>query len=280
MFDLETAIKNWRRQIEKSCGGDPIALAELEDHLREDVAALMRAGKSESDAFSAAIVRFGDPAALRREFAKVDCLSTLDRCTLGALLTAAAILAAIALPAILLMRGDRLRDQPLLLVHVLSVTLGYSAGLFVAAFAGYATVRRFVARTSVPMLTTTTLRIVRVGSMAAAALTLLAFVLGAIWANNAWGRPFNMDPHEIGALLVLGGCLTTAFAAQRHSIPAHVSLALAIASAALVLAAWFGVLAIRTGFPLMLTTLTTIAVAVTLGLAAMALKVQDKSVAG
>jgi hypothetical protein len=278
MFDLETAIKNWRRQIEKSCSRDPVALAELEDHLREDIAALMRAGQSESDAFSAAVVRFGDPAALRREFAKVDCLSRLDRWTLGALLLAAAVLAAIALPAILVMRGGALRDQPLLLVHVLAVTLGYSAGLFVALFAGYAAVRRIVTRAPIPALTIATLRIVHVGSMAAAALTLLAFVLGAIWANNAWGRPFNLDPHEIGALLVLGGCLATAFAARQHSIPPHVSLALAIASAAVVLAAWFGAAAIMTGFPPMLTTLTAMAIAATLGMAALTIKAHDNPV--
>ena len=115
--------------------------------------------------------------------------------------------------------------------------------------------------------------------MAAAALTLLAFVLGAIWANNAWGRPFNMDPKEVGALLVLGGCMATAFAAQRHSVPTHVSLALAVVSAAAVVAAWFGAAAVMRSFPPLLTALTGTALVAILGLAAMALKVQDKSVA-
>jgi hypothetical protein len=89
-----------------------------------------------------------------------------------------------------------------------------------------------------------------------------------------------MDPKVVGALLVLGGCLATAFAAQRHSVPAHVSLALAISSAAAVVAAWFGAAAVTTGFPPILTTLTAIALAATLGMAALAMKTQERPVSG
>ena len=85
MFDLETAITNWRRQTESQWTSDKSALDELEDHLREEIATLTRAGRTEQDAWTVAVAKLGDPVAIRREFAKIDRLPTLDRFAFAAM---------------------------------------------------------------------------------------------------------------------------------------------------------------------------------------------------
>ena len=54
MFDLEAAISQWRRQVESKWIGDQSALAELEDHLREEIAALAQSGHADEEAWKEA----------------------------------------------------------------------------------------------------------------------------------------------------------------------------------------------------------------------------------
>lgn len=49
----------------------PVPLDELESHLREEIAALIAGGKSNSDAFELAVRRIGQADPLRNEFAKI-----------------------------------------------------------------------------------------------------------------------------------------------------------------------------------------------------------------
>ena len=233
MFDLETTIKNWRRQTEAKWTGDKSTLDELEDHLREEVAVLSRAGRSEQDAWTAAIAKLGNPAAIRREFDKIERLPAFDRWTFTVLLSTLAALTVVAFAAMFVMHGQpirAIRDQPVLSIHVLAITLGYLTGLIAALIASYGSMRSYFSHTPIPALTGFTLRLVRIASIAAAALTLLGFALGAVWANDAWGRPFNMDPREIGAIVVAASFLVAAIATRQNVMPARVSLAIAIAA--------------------------------------------------
>jgi hypothetical protein len=235
MFDLDSAVQNWRTQIEANRAVDCAALDELEDHVREEYAALVRAGKSKTDAWSAAITRLGDAAMLVANLQKV-------------------------------------RVQPLLWIHIATITLGYSAGLFAATFAGYGTLRSFFAHTPVPALTGVTLRMVRFASVATVALTVIGFVLGALVAEEMWGRLFTMDPREFGAIFVVASFIATLLATLRSAVPTRVALALAITAGATVLAAWFGTAAHRSNYPPLLTAVTVASLAITLGLAALSLR--------
>ncbi len=69
MFDLEPAIADWRKQM-RDAGIQAPALAELETHLREDIARQTKLGLMESEAFAFATRMVGPPAVLSREFAK------------------------------------------------------------------------------------------------------------------------------------------------------------------------------------------------------------------
>jgi len=70
MFNLETAIANWRRQMLAAGIQTPVPLEELESHLRDEVEQLGQSGTSPSQAFATAVQRLGRANALRREFKK------------------------------------------------------------------------------------------------------------------------------------------------------------------------------------------------------------------
>ena len=74
MFDLDTAITEWRRQMGAGGVSSAEALDELEGHLRDDVEAQMAGGGDDvsmQSAFESSVARLGQADALRMEFAKV-----------------------------------------------------------------------------------------------------------------------------------------------------------------------------------------------------------------
>lgn len=70
MFDLEAAISEWRKEM-LAAGMGWGTIEELESHLREQIVALVAAGRSEADAFAAAAQVLGSPAVLKAEFKKL-----------------------------------------------------------------------------------------------------------------------------------------------------------------------------------------------------------------
>lgn len=67
---LEEQINQWRDYLRRRQAIHPVDVAELEDHLREQVATLEDAGLSSDEAFLVAVKRMGDLDALSREFAR------------------------------------------------------------------------------------------------------------------------------------------------------------------------------------------------------------------
>jgi ABC-type transport system involved in cytochrome c biogenesis permease subunit len=91
-----------------------------------------------------------------------------------------------------------------LTIHVLTITLGYSAGLLSAFLSfgyllmrglrldkGDKEIRRSLTRAVYGMICLTLF------------LSLVGTVLGGIWANDSWGRFWGWDPKENGALLIV-----------------------------------------------------------------------------
>ncbi len=91
-----------------------------------------------------------------------------------------------------------------LTIHVLTITLGYAAGLLGAFLAfiyllmrglgldnGDKDIRRSLTRAVYGMICLTLF------------LSLIGTVLGGIWANDSWGRFWGWDPKENGALLIV-----------------------------------------------------------------------------
>ena len=67
---LEEQIDQWRSYLRRRQAIQSVDVAELEDHLREQVAALMDAGLATDEAFLVAVKRMGDLDSLSREFAR------------------------------------------------------------------------------------------------------------------------------------------------------------------------------------------------------------------
>ena len=67
---LEEQIEQWRHYLRGRQAVHPVDIAELEDHLREQIAALSQAGLAPDEAFLVAVKRLGNLDALSREFAR------------------------------------------------------------------------------------------------------------------------------------------------------------------------------------------------------------------
>lgn len=67
---LETQVDQWRNYLRRRQAIQPVDIAELEDHLREQVAMLVEKGLSTDEAFLVAVTRMGNLDALSREFAR------------------------------------------------------------------------------------------------------------------------------------------------------------------------------------------------------------------
>ena len=269
MFDLEATIDQWRRQVRATGRGEAAALAELEDHLREEFATLIGVGYSAPEAWQLATAKLGKPADLGQEFAKIHELEHVDRVAIGALIVAVTI-TLVTLGALVARHWSDVADRPLLAAHVITIALGDVAGLFAAAMAGYVTVRTWWARQSAANLEFAVVRWVGSASLVAAILSTIGFVLGAVWAKLEWGRAFTAMPVEIASIVVIavfGIVAITAFKA----VSARVVLSMAVAGGGAVLAAWFGAVAMQNDYPVLLTILGFGGLAVSLFAAAMSL---------
>ena len=71
MFDLEKAIKQWRKKLRKIEALEDGYIAELESHLRDEIDSLIQSGESEEEAFEKAIADIGLPNGIGEEFHKI-----------------------------------------------------------------------------------------------------------------------------------------------------------------------------------------------------------------
>src|SRR5690606_14242958 len=67
---LEQQIEQWRSYLRRRQAIHSVDVAELEDHLREQIVVLSEAGLASDEAFRVAVKRLGDLDALSREFAR------------------------------------------------------------------------------------------------------------------------------------------------------------------------------------------------------------------
>ena len=69
-YSLEEQIDQWRNYLRRRQAIQSVDVAELEDHLREQVEVLIHAGLATDEAFLVAVKRLGDLDSLSREFAR------------------------------------------------------------------------------------------------------------------------------------------------------------------------------------------------------------------
>src|SRR6202030_3502713 len=90
-----------------------------------------------------------------------------------------------------------------LATHVVGEALGYSA-MFLAGLIGIIFIFRGLLTTSFDEVTSKSLGRMMYGVVCFATLfSLVATILGGIWADQSWGRFWGWDPKENGALLIV-----------------------------------------------------------------------------
>src|SRR6267154_4646388 len=67
---LDDQIAQWRSYLSRRQAIHSVDVAELEDHLREQIAGLTKAGLAADEAFFVAVKRIGELDAVSREFAR------------------------------------------------------------------------------------------------------------------------------------------------------------------------------------------------------------------
>ena len=71
MFDLEDEIKKWRKRIGRSPNLEEGDVAELEAHLRDEIAQFMKEGLDERAAFAASVEKSASPESLDEEYGRM-----------------------------------------------------------------------------------------------------------------------------------------------------------------------------------------------------------------
>lgn len=178
MFDLEQAIAEWRRQMLAAGLKTPAPLYELESHLREDIRALLSAGRPEAEAFQLAVARLGNGGSLRTEFKKLKQHAGRP-VKIGLCLYAGAM---ILLAALFSRRVGGGGWDFLLYAHIVSTTSGYCAAFFAGCFGIlYICIRRFHACS--PDGQGGLGRGVFLFTHIAAGLSIAGMMLGALWSG-------------------------------------------------------------------------------------------------
>lgn len=198
MPDLEIKITTWRSTMRGALPAETVR--ELEEHLREHIAALSAEGIAAEAAFDRAVERLGDMRELAREFERTGpgWLPASRPVLVMLVLTVAMILTVGATIGYVYANG---KITLLLLVHVLLVTTGYLAMIGTALVGLCALVtskRRELSerehgevRRVLLLLTTLSCLVVPPG-----------IVLGAFWAADNLGGAWSWKPVEIGALTI------------------------------------------------------------------------------
>jgi len=137
-----------------------------------------------------------------------------------------------------------LRSNLWLTVHVLTITISYSA--FAVAFGlGVVTVFYFIKnngalsgiRKQVDSMNDLIYRAIQIGVVLLAAGT----ILGGVWADYSWGRFWGWDPKEVWALIALLAYLAVLHGRLTGWVGTFNFSVLAVVSFLTVIMAWYGV---------------------------------------
>ncbi len=133
-----------------------------------------------------------------------------------------------------------LRNNYWLVLHVMSIMLSYAA-FALALGLGNVTLGYYLVGSrnheTIAALSRSTYRVLQVGVL----LLEIGTVLGAVWAEYAWGRFWGWDPKEVWALITLLGYLALLHARYAGWVGRLGLAAFSVLCFALVLMAWYGV---------------------------------------
>jgi len=133
-----------------------------------------------------------------------------------------------------------LRSNFWLLVHVLTITISYSAfflAFILGDFSLFYHLNENKYRKEIAAITTSIYRSLQIGIVLLATGT----ILGGVWADYSWGRFWGWDPKETWAFIALMGYLALLHARLVGLIKSFGMAAGSVLSFSLVIMAWYGV---------------------------------------
>jgi hypothetical protein len=196
MPNLDNLITEWRNSLLADRKVSPETVDELEDHLRENISQFLRSGMTKVDAFKRAVEELGGAASISAEFQKLERVTWLP----VKLVTAIAIIAALAIITLVIARFSGGRSDLLLVSHALMVTFGYTATFLVGALGICFVAQRSFADFRLPRSLP---RVTFIFGCVALVFTAAGAALGMVWAKAEWGRYWNWDAKESGAFVIL-----------------------------------------------------------------------------
>jgi hypothetical protein len=238
MFDLDQQIDCWKSAFAKKAACSSDELQELESHLREDIASLVAAGRSEQEALSESVSRLGDPTEICGEFAKNESRFLWDCVALRgnrAMVILAGLAAALLGLVVWIKRGDGLLGA-----HLGSIVFADVVPFLLALVGTYAIFRAAIVKSSQAQFRDRLAGHCRFLFGVIAIVSATGVILGGVWAERHWGRFWGWDPKEIGGLSVVVCALVLYLLITRHK-PSSVHLGQASLIMSLVtFVAWFG----------------------------------------
>jgi hypothetical protein len=232
MADFEDRIASWRRELSSAMEDRPEVVDELEDHLRQEIETLTRAGKAPDEAWDAAVARLGDPRRLAREFTRSARGGWMPaRVAMGVVVGCA-----LAVGAFLVVKVSGGRFGPLIAAHLFAIVIGYGA-MFAVGFSAAAAVVSHSTGTFGPRQAEAFRRTGTQMAAAAAGLTLAGIVFGALWLRAERGHYWDADAREWGGLCILiWNCVFLACIRGRMQF----AMVAGVAANAVVAIGWFG----------------------------------------
>jgi hypothetical protein len=232
MHDLENLIAEWRRSMREKMSRDQIA--EVEDHLRERIAVLLRQELNVRAAFDEAVHEFGSGHAVAGEFHKLNSKWWWPL-KLGIAFEVAAFVCGLLL-------WIRLSDPQfgfLLGAHVFAITVGYMAALIIGLLGVAFVTQRSMADFPEHKAEHIAAQLANFSIFAFTA-TLIGLVLAAAWAKGAWGHLALTDAKNFGAMATLVWTLGLVTAHRSGAVSPLGIIKFAILSGIVVSFAWLG----------------------------------------
>lgn len=235
MFNLENEIAQWRQEMLRSGVKRRQVLDELEAHLREQFATLVRSDMTEQEAFRTAASRLGNADLLKREFEKLRRNpGTTRRVVLAAWCMLMVLVAWFVAEKIFPAHHDLL-----LSAHASTIITGYLA-VFVS---GGLAICQVLNKTLTPLPFRKDISFtgaITLFNGLAAIFVGVGLGLAMIWAKSNWGHFLTGDVKEFGAICCLTWLAAIAVLQRLKLIDDHGLLLAAIANNLVVVLAWFG----------------------------------------
>lgn len=200
MTDIEAKIAEWRTEMAGALAGRDEDVAELESHLRDHYATLVRRGATPEAAFAESVKRLGEVHGIAREFERVRSPWWPRSWALRGVL--AMWVAGVAAMGILIPREFSKTMTPLLVAHVGSITVGYLS-VFCTGVAGCVALlkawRRPLGARERRELRDLIFRLTCVSCVTVP----IGVALGMVWSAQHRGAAWSWERVEVGAFFVL-----------------------------------------------------------------------------